>query len=40
MFLLPREQELVKSGTIRNISTKKDPAKYVGYTIHKTGRDC
>jgi len=38
MFLLPKEQELVKSRTIRKVSTKKDRAKHVGYTIHKTGR--
>ena len=40
MFLLPKEQELVKSRTIKYFSTQKDTDKYVGYTIHKSGCAC
>jgi len=40
MFLLPKEQELVKSKTIRYFSTQKDTEKCVGYTIHKMGCVC
>jgi len=40
MFLLPKEQELVKSRTIKYFSTQKDNARYVGYTIHKSGCAC